>query len=86
MGAGSAHGVSTPLPIPITYPLLFRASLGSRGEQLPSASMGAGAGSGGGGNRGGEYKGVLRVMCDDISAVTCVDRSSQMGTYVAQVR
>lgn len=38
VGSGGSYSVSTPLPIPITYPLLFRESLGLRGE-LPSTPV-----------------------------------------------
>lgn len=34
VGSGCSYAVSTPLPVPITYPLLFRESLGLRGELL----------------------------------------------------
>lgn len=36
VGSGCSYSVCTPLPIPITYPLLFRESLGLRGELLMS--------------------------------------------------
>ncbi|CAN0284960.1 unnamed protein product, partial [Laminaria digitata] len=99
-GSGSSFAVSTPLPIPITYPLLFRESLGSRGEQLfspppPShATSGSGkaGGSGGAGGRAGAGVGdgrvgggELRVMCDEISSVACVERTSAMGRFLGQV-
>ncbi|CAM9904921.1 unnamed protein product [Ascophyllum nodosum] len=83
VAGGSSHAVLTPLPIPITYPLLFQASVGSRGEQLDPMSMGMAAESGDRRNR--DHKGELRVMCDEISGIACVERSSTMGSYVVEV-
>ncbi|CAM9341330.1 unnamed protein product [Scytosiphon promiscuus] len=39
VGSGSSFSVATPLPIPITYPLLFRESLGLRGELLSNPPL-----------------------------------------------
>eukprot|EP00752_Nemacystus_decipiens_P006332 g5708.t1 len=38
-GSGCSYSVTTPLPIPITYPLLFRESLGLRGELLSASPV-----------------------------------------------
>ncbi|CAM9200669.1 unnamed protein product [Ectocarpus sp. 12 AP-2014] len=92
VGSGSSYSVSTPLPIPITYPLIFRESLGLRGELMPSAGASrpaewtsGGASGKGGGGRGAITSGELRVMCDQISGVACAERDSRMGSFISQV-
>ncbi|CAM9333668.1 unnamed protein product [Ectocarpus fasciculatus] len=89
VGSGCSYSVSTPLPIPITYPLIFRESLDLRGELMPSAgaSRAAGSASGGASGKGGGAitSGELRVMCDQISGVACAERDSDMGNFIAQV-
>ncbi|CAN0109570.1 unnamed protein product [Ectocarpus sp. 6 AP-2014] len=91
VGSGCCYSVSTPLPIPITYPLIFRESLGLRGELMPSAgasraaeSTSGGASGKGGGGRGAITSGELRVMCDQISGVACAERDSRMGSFISQ--
>ncbi|CAM9731583.1 unnamed protein product [Ectocarpus sp. 8 AP-2014] len=92
VGSGCCYSVSTPLPIPITYPLIFRESLGLRGELMPSAgasraaqSTSGGASGKGGVGRGEITSGELRVMCDQISGVACAERDSRMGSFISQV-
>ncbi len=46
VGSGCSYTIGTPLPIPITYPLLFRESLGLRGELLSTPPPPSQRGSG----------------------------------------
>ncbi|CAN0403221.1 unnamed protein product [Pylaiella littoralis] len=101
VGSGCSYSVCTPLPIPITYPLLFRESLGLRGELLstpllpppppstPQISSTSGGGHRGGARGGGAATsaaaGEMRVMCDQISGVVCAERDSDMGSFIGQV-
>eukprot|EP00903_Cladosiphon_okamuranus_P014931 g13823.t1 len=99
VGSGCSYSVSTPLPIPITYPLIFRESLGLRGELLstpPVMPLPPNGGSGSGSmseaatvsasrGGGGGGAGEMRVMCDQISGVACAERDSGMGSFIGQV-
>lgn len=54
------------------------------GDHSSAASFGVEGGERreGGGGEGGE----MRVMCDEISGVACIERDSAMGGFIAKVR
>lgn len=99
---GSSYAVSTPLPIPITYPLVFRESLGSRGELLsglppvlgkgpasPRATGVAGVATSVAPATVGKDAGrrpELRVMCDDVAGIAALERKSEIGEFLGTVR